>query len=300
MTVRTALKACLEAGVVWSGVPALRRAARGQHALILAYHNVVPDSCPPFGDRSLHLPRRLFVRQLERLLATHTVVPLDELLTPNQGSRRPRAAITFDDGYRGAVVIGVEELAKRGLPATLFVVPAFAGKGAFWWDALAGERGVDPQLRHRALDDLRGRDRDVRGWAAAQGLPPRTVPEWALPASDDELRAATRHPGITLGSHTWSHPNLARLTATELRDELMQSLAWLRARSTSMVPWLSYPYGIATPAVEAAARDAGYTAALALGGGWFRPARVNRWAVPRENIPSGLSENGFVIRTCGL
>ena len=56
----------------------------------------------------------------------------------------------------------------------------------------------------------------------------------------------------------------------------------------------------AMAAVETAAQEAGYTAALALGGGWFLPTRVNRWAVPRENIPSGLSENGFVIRSSGL
>ncbi|OLE19299.1 MAG: hypothetical protein AUG88_01320 [Actinobacteria bacterium 13_1_20CM_4_68_12] len=78
------------------------------------------------------------------------------------------------------------------------------------------------------------------------------------------------------------------------------ALVWLRERFESVVAWLSYPYGLVTPAVEAAAREAGYTAALTLGGGPFPPARVNRWAVPRENIPSGLSENGFVIRSSGL
>jgi peptidoglycan/xylan/chitin deacetylase (PgdA/CDA1 family) len=129
---------------------------------------------------------------------------------------------------------------------------------------------------------------------------PHSVPEWALPASEAELHDATRHPGITLGSHTWAHPNLARLTASELQTELTKPLAWLRERSFNLVPWLSYPYGIATPAVEAAARNAGYSGALVLGGGLFPPARVNRWAVPRENIPAGLSENGFVIRTSGL
>jgi peptidoglycan/xylan/chitin deacetylase (PgdA/CDA1 family) len=300
MSVRAALKACLEAGLVRSGVPALHRAARASRALVLAYHNVVPDSCTPFGDRSLHLPRGRFVRQLDRLLATHTVVPLDELLAPDRGRRRPRAAITFDDGYRGAVRIGVEELAKRGLAATLFVVPGFVGKGPFWWDALAGERGMDELLRRRALDDLRGSDAEVRGWAAVHGVEPRAVPEWALPASEGELRDAARHPGITFGSHTWTHPNLARLSATELRAELTEPLVWLRERFASVARWVSYPYGIATPAVEAATRDAGYTGGLVLGGGWFPPGRVNRWAVPRENIPSGLSENGFVIRTSGL
>ena len=300
MSVRATLKACLEAGLVRSGVPALHRVARPGRALVLAYHNVVPDSYPPFGDRSLHLPRGLFVRQLECLLATHTIVPLEELLGPAPPGRRPRAAITFDDGYRGAVLIGLPELAKRGLPATLFVVPGFVGKGPFWWDALAAQSGVDPVLRRRALDELQGKDTEVRRSASAQGIPTNSVPECALVASEAELRGATRQSGITLGSHTWSHPNLARLTAAELREELQRPLTWLRERFASAIPWLSYPYGVATPAVETATRAAGYAAAVALGGGQFPPARVNRWAVPRENIPSGLSQNGFVIRSSGL
>jgi len=67
-----------------------------------------------------------------------------------------------------------------------------------------------------------------------------------------------------------------------------------------VIPWLSYPYGLASRTVEAAAAAAGYTGALALGGGWFVPARVNCYAVPRVNVPSGLSLNGFVLRTSGL
>jgi peptidoglycan/xylan/chitin deacetylase (PgdA/CDA1 family) len=266
----------------------------------LAYHNVVPDSYPAFGDRSLHLPRRLFVRQLESLLATHTVVPLEQVLETPARRGRPQAAITFDDGYRGAVLLGVAELAKRGLPATLFVGPGFVGKGPFWWDALAAERGVDPALRERAQGQLHGKDDEVRRWAGREGIPTAPVPEWALVASEGELRGATRFAGITLGSHTWTHPNLARVSGAELQEELRRPLVWLRERYASAIPWLSYPYGLATPAVEAAASEAGYTAALALSGGSFAPARVNRWAVPRENIPSGLSENGFVIRSSGL
>jgi len=300
MSVRAALKACFEAGLVRSGVPALHRVTRASRALVLAYHNVVPDSCPPFGDRSLHLPRSQFVRQVQCLLTTHTVVGLDQLLTPAPPTgRRPRVAITFDDGYRGAVLIGVEELAKRGLPATLFVVPGLVGKD-FWWDALSAEGGLDPALRRHALEELRGKDDRVRGWATRQGIAVRPVPEWARAASEAELRGAARHPGISLGSHTWSHVNLARLTPSERQEELRRPLAWLRERAPSAVPWLSYPYGLTEPAVEAAAREAGYAAAVALGGGRFAPARVNPWAVPRESIPAGLSENGFVIRSSGL
>jgi peptidoglycan/xylan/chitin deacetylase (PgdA/CDA1 family) len=228
-------------------------------------------------------------------------VPLDEVFTPAPPGRRPRVAITFDDAYRGAVAIGVEELAKRGVPATLFVVPSFAGNGPFWWDAVAEERGgVDLTLRAHALDQLAGKDAAVRAWAEAQGLRTRAVPEWGLVAHQEELRAATRHSGITLASHTWSHPNLARLAPADLREELARPLAWLRERFTGVIPWLSYPYGLVSRTVEAAAAAAGYTGGLALGGGWFDPADVNRYAVPRVNVPSGLSLNGFVLRACGL
>jgi peptidoglycan/xylan/chitin deacetylase (PgdA/CDA1 family) len=301
MSLRATVKALLETGLVWSGGAALRRAALVRRTLVLAYHNVVPDDGPCFGDRSLHLPRRMFVRQIEHLLRTHAVVPLEEIFTPAPPGRRPRVALTFDDAYRGAVDIGVAELAKRGVPATLFVVPAFVGRGPFWWDAVASEdRDVDPILRDYALQELSGKDRSVRSWAEAHGLRLRTVPDSALVASEDELGAAIRHPGITLASHTWSHPNLARLSPAELQEELSRPLHWLRQRYGSVIPWLSYPYGLATRTVEAAAAAAGYAAAVALGGGWFSPARVSRHSVPRLNVPSALSANGFVLRTSGL
>lgn len=302
MSARATLKALLETGLVWSGTAALRRAALLRRSMVLAYHNVVPDDCPPFGDRSLHVPRRLFVEQIEQLLRTHAIVPLREVLTPARALRRPQAAITFDDGYRGAVILAVEELARRGVPATLFVVPAVVGGGPFWWDALAsrGGRGVDQSLRERALQELSGNGREVRSWAEARGLSLSAVPEWALVASQDELTAATRHPGITLASHTWTHPNLVRLSPAELQSELRRPLTWLRRRFPNVIPWLSYPYGLASRSVEAAAAAAGYEAAVSLDGGWFTAARVNRFAVPRLNIPAGLSAKGFVLRTSGL
>lgn len=299
MSVRSALKTALEAGLAHSGIAGLQRARLSRRALVLAYHNVVPDDCGPCGDRSLHLPHRSFVHQLDHLLRTCSVVPLAEILTPAPSrERRPRVAITFDDGYRGAVTLAVEELAQRGVPATLFVAPAFVGRGTFWWDVVAP--GLDGDLREHAIWDLGGEDHAVRRWAAERGLGSHPVPEYAMVASEEELQSALRHPGITLASHTWSHPNLARLPAAHLAEELTRPLDWLRQRFSSVIPWLTYPYGFATPAVAAAAAAAGYRGALCLGNGWFSPDRVNRYAVPRLNVPSGLSRHGFVLRMSGL
>ena len=298
MSVRSTLKTLRETSLVWSGIAALRRVALLRHSLVLAYHNVVPDGCSAFGEPSLHIQRRTFVEQIEQLLRTHAIVPLEEVLTPAPSGRRPRVAITFDDAYRGAVVIGVEELAKRGVPATLFVVPAFVGRGPFWWDAVPSHD--DQVMRERTLQELGGKDGNVRSWAEAQGLRPDPVPAWALVASEDELAAATRHPGITLASHTWTHPNLLRLSPAELEEELRRPLDWLRRQCTNVIPWLSYPYGLTSASVERAAAAAGYAAALSIGGGLFTPDRVNRYALPRLNVPAGLSANGFVLWTSGF
>ena len=160
--------------------------------------------------------------------------------------------------------------------------------------------GLDGDLREHAIWDLGGEDHAVRRWAAERGLGSHPVPEYATVASEEELQSALRHPGITLASHTWSHPNLARIPAAHLASELTRPLDWLRQRFSSVIPWLTYPYGFATPAVAAAAATAGYRGALCLGNGWFSPDSVNRYAVPRLNVPSGLSQHGFVLRMSGL
>src|SRR5438034_7041605 len=47
-----------------------------------------------------------------------------------------------------------------------------------------------------------------------------------------------------------------------LHDALPISLDWLRQRFSSVIPWLTYPYGFATPAVAAAARSEEHTSEL--------------------------------------
>jgi peptidoglycan/xylan/chitin deacetylase (PgdA/CDA1 family) len=103
-----------------------------------------------------------------------------------------------------------------------------------------------------------------------------------------------------LASHTWSHPNLAALEPAELTAELTRPLAWLRDGFPEPLAVLAYPYGRSSPQVEAAAAAAGYRAALRIDGGWLRSGRGRTHALPRLNVPSGLSLQGFRLRTAGL
>jgi peptidoglycan/xylan/chitin deacetylase (PgdA/CDA1 family) len=300
--IRKALKAGAEKGLLWTGVGSVARSQHRSRTLVLAYHNVVPDGSRFRGDSSLHLPRARFAAHLDALTRTHDVVPLEEIFVEPPAGSRPRAVVTFDDAYRGAVTIGVDELVRRGLPATIFVAPAFLGGASFWWDCLAdslvGE--IPPALREHALAGLRGEDAAVRAWAVANGVTLREPPLFAVAATENELAAAGRQPGITVGSHTWSHPNLAEFDPNELPEQLERPLAWLRAHFENVVPWLSYPYGRSSPAVEHAARDAGYRGALMVDGGWIATRQPTPFALPRYNVPAGLSMDGFRLRAAGL
>lgn len=300
---RSVLKRAVERALIGSGAARLHRRRMSGRALVLAYHNIVPDDTLPAGDLANHLPMSAFMAQLDALVTTHDVVPLADTLTqPRSRTGRPRAAITFDDAYRGAVVHGVTELVRRGLPATLFVAPAFLGGRSFWWDVLArrGEGGLDAAVRTRALHELQGKDDAVREWAEGSGHRLATVPDIACAASEEELARAAVAPGITLGSHTWSHPNLTRLEGRELAAELARPLAWLRQHVAQPLPWLAYPYGLFSDDVARAAAAAGYEAALGVSGGWLPREPPDRFALSRLNVPPGLSIEGFVLRCAGL
>jgi peptidoglycan/xylan/chitin deacetylase (PgdA/CDA1 family) len=276
-----------------------RRRVRGK-TLILAYHGIVPRNEARAGEHSLFVSETTFAAHLDLLAEVADVAALDRIDEP--GDERPRVAITFDDAYQGAVTTGVNELARRGLPATIFVSPGRLNGHVFWWDALARPAGhMDPPVRTHALTALGGDDERVRAWAAQAAVPTSdALPPYARAASLDEMRSALEHPGLTLGSHSWSHANLARLDAAALDAELSRPLAWLREHfATRTVPWLAYPYGLESPAVQSAAATAGYDCALGISGGWHRAADVSRFARPRLNVPAGMSVNGLRARVLG-
>ena len=269
---------------------------------MLAYHNVLPDGEGLSGNTNLHLPQREFGRQLDILGSSHDVVPIDEIFEDSSRSTRPRVVITFDDAYAGCLTAGVDELRKRGMPATIFTAPSLLGLTP-WWDTLAEPpTGIIPDdVRDRALTELRGQQEAVVRSAAAAPREAHQRSLLPLIGTEPQLADAAATPGITLGSHTWSHPNLCALEESEIQTELTRPLEWLQSRFDSVVPWLSYPYGFFNGTVARVAANAGYRGAFRIDGGWLPPqARRQLHALPRLGVPFGLSLSGFRLRLAGL
>src|SRR5690606_1975386 len=104
-----------------------------------------------------------------------------------------------------------------------------------------------------------------------------------------------------LESHTWSHCSLAALEDGELEVELTRPLRWLKQTFPhAAIPCISYPYGLNSPLVRRKAAEAGYTAGLLVEGGVLTRSGLDPYALPRLNVPAGVSVNGFTLRTSGL
>jgi peptidoglycan/xylan/chitin deacetylase (PgdA/CDA1 family) len=272
--------------------------------LILAYHNIIPTGSAPVGDRSLHLPLAEFAAQLDVVQEHADVVSLEALNeAPSREPLRPQVIITFDDAYAGAMSLGIPELVRRGLPATVFVAPALLEQRAFWWDRLAnpttGE--LDARIRHTALERYAGHDEAIMTWAAQQRLPVCDPPAIARGATLADLADAAALPGITFGAHSWSHPNMARVSGAELVAQLRDPFTWLAERFASRtLAALAYPYGLFLPETESAARAAGFRYTLQVHGGWCTAHANPQQPLPRLNVPAGMSTPRFRLHLAGF
>lgn len=303
---KTVLKGFLEKLLLRGGPAAVARRRLAGRSLVLAYHNVVPDDVSGRGDASLHLRLSSFRAQLDALAELAEVVTLPELLAGEDAAgssgARPRVSITFDDAYAGAVTLALPEIVDRGMSATVFVSPGRLDGEVFWWDSYAGAHAdaAPADFRELALAEMRGVETEVRDWAAETGLVADRLPPPMRTVDEAVLRDAARLTGVTLASHSWSHPNLTRLADKELGEELSRSLEWLRDRFPGAPGWIAYPYGLTDARVAGAARQLGYDVGFRVAGGWLPRPLDDPLMLPRLNIPAGLSDAGFRLRLSGL
>jgi peptidoglycan/xylan/chitin deacetylase (PgdA/CDA1 family) len=301
--IRAGAKSLLEQTVARDPIAKILAHIRRRQVTVLAYHNIVPHGAELAGEWSLHLPQRDFSDQLDLLCETHSVVDLASALNDHGSHDRPRAVITFDDGYAGALTAGVDELAKRRLPATFFVCPGALQWSGFWWDLLADASTglISPPIRERALAKLAGDQHRILQWARENGLEVQRLPPHCRIGSIEELRTADEHGLFSFGSHSWGHGSLPSLSEDELRDDLERTRRWLAAHVRHHTGWISYPYGLTSPRVERIGNQL-HRGGLTLAGVLCRLplGAPTRSQVPRVNVPRGISLYSFRLRLLGI
>jgi peptidoglycan/xylan/chitin deacetylase (PgdA/CDA1 family) len=196
-----------------------------------------------------------FENFLDWLGSEYEIVGLDDWLTGPTGERT-QVLLTFDDGYAAWQTAVAPLLAERNAPALFFVTSGLVGLSG----AEAAEFARARMLRTQELEFI----------------------------SQEQLRDLAAHKSFEIGSHTRSHPDLARIQDRGvLRDEIVGARATLEDWLGARVRAFAYPFG--TPAnvsdlARSVLEEGSFEAAVTLIPGGWTPAGGDRLAIGRDAL----------------
>ena len=153
---------------------------------------------------------------------------LDVYLTKQGYDRKSRqdadlpVAVTFDDAFANLLDNAIPVLEDYRIPAAVFVVTDNLGRVPQW--TIAPDH---PEAREVVMDA-------------------------------DQVRDLAARPGVTVGSHTATHPDLARISEARQREELASSRNYLETLLQKKVDTLALPHGSYDDDVIRQALAAGY------------------------------------------
>jgi hypothetical protein len=177
--------------------------AKRSRARILVYHSISHDPLNPF---SVSPPA--FEAQVRRLAEAYHVISMDELASRiREGKEMPAnaVAITLDDGLRDNYTFAYPILKKYGVPAMIYVVV----------EKLKSETGTG---------------------SAAGGDESERYLLWP------QVKEMSEN-GISIGSHTLTHPWLAEVPLAQARREIAESKTRLEQFLGKPVQHFAYPGG---------------------------------------------------------
>lgn len=305
-------------------------AATAGRGLIFTLHQVMPereqDFCP-----NAHLavtPQFLDEAIREALRCGHEPVRLEDIpqrLAYHDDDRR-FVAFTLDDGYRNNAEHAAPVFRRHGVPYTIFIAKGLTARThTLWWEtAEALTRAANgfvfdfgngrelvgcttpadkltAYLRLAAFVGAREEDEAVAridDAALAQGVDPHAIVADRIMGAN-ELAVLARDPLCSLGAHTVTHCNLARVSPERLRQEIAESIDAVEAWSGTRPPSFAYPYGWKNAAGQREAKavaDAGIALAVTTQPGVLDASHLDRLtALPRVSL-NGLYQKPRYVR----
>jgi peptidoglycan/xylan/chitin deacetylase (PgdA/CDA1 family) len=321
------LKAAL-AAVHYSGAESFLGPFTKGVGVIFMLHHVRPEPPQAFEpNRILKVtPDFLETVVVSMLESGFDVVSLDEVPSRLRGGHeRPFACFTFDDGYCDNRDYAYPIFKRHRLPFAVYVPTDFAdGRGDFWWLTLEKVLRVAPHItlamngegRHFSLTTVSQKEaayREIYWWLRSipEDLARAAVAELAdtyhvdphvaragLVMSWDELRAFTQDPLVTIGAHTKSHLALGKLSESEARAQMAESIARIEVELDRPCRHFSYPYGCANsagPREFEIAKELGVVTAVTTRKGLLYPEHAEALtALPRLSLNGDFQDIRYV------
>ena len=266
------------------GFAAFRRLNR-RRVLILTYHR--------FAETEIdgRVSSAQFSAHLQFLKANYRVLPLAEIVENlRNGKSLPdnTAAITIDDGYKDVYDVAFPLLKQFQIPATVFVITDFLDRKCWLWTDKARVLALQATL---AEIEFENRKFNLNGAASRQSIAAKInehlkrLPDVEKEKQLENLQKSfavdlTESPapefsavdwneakemdanGVSIESHTVSHPILTNISDERLRFELTESKRRLREILGREADLFCYPNGGFDERAKMFVANAGYKAAV--------------------------------------
>ena len=247
-----------------------------------------------------------WLRQNQYQIITLDKYLQDRVLETTDSSRY--AILTFDDGYRDNVTVGLPILERYNAPFVMYVPTGSPLRTLnSWWLGLRelvrrnDQISIEGMNRHFTCGDFRQKLAtlvSVTKWIHADysriaildvALKKAGISVTALNNAyfldEAELQALSRHPLASLGGHTTSHAALVTLSAASARTEMADNREYLQNLSQAPVHHFAYPYGAYSRREESLAEELGFSTAVTSTKGHLEP-RQGPYSLPRIPVDS--------------
>jgi peptidoglycan/xylan/chitin deacetylase (PgdA/CDA1 family) len=307
------------------GCAAVRSLVPNRALAILRYHAICPPQDPSYAAPGICISPAAFEQHVRYLAANYSVLPLSDAVHRLRAGRplpRNAVAITFDDGYADNLE-AARTLNRHGLTATFFLTSGCLAGGEPFWPAeirilipavrqaslrlvldgsvitlpLDGLDGFEPAVRtltklfkSRPIPVRESMREQLRTAAGAPTLP-RVMLRWEEVAEMQRL-------GMTIGSHTQTHPNLPSAGLEAATREIVGSKIRLERELGEPISLFSYPNGGAeryeTPELRRVVAEAGFAAATTSRNA-FAGQGSNLYALERIQVQERLEDLVFAL-----
>jgi peptidoglycan/xylan/chitin deacetylase (PgdA/CDA1 family) len=326
-----------------TGIQTLWRWHHRDHITILTLHGVMDPSVGNTNWEPLRWQMQL--RQLDKYLEILTqyfdFVSMDtavrQLASKAPKSRKMKAVLTFDDGYRNSYTQALPILNKHGVPGIVFpAVSNVIKQEPFWFDRLdyalqmlpAGEQVINIgssefrvnsddrsdlqrqckriMLAAKDIDDddlvMQKKVRDLTELLEAKSGKTlqdiHSSDEWTALCTGDMLKKSVET-GLDVGSHTMDHIRLSQVADDVIVDQLSQSKHELEAIVNQSCKYICYPNGDYDDRVRAHARACGYEAGLTTDEGINGPG-AELYRLRRNHLPKAAGSSELIAVASGL
>jgi peptidoglycan/xylan/chitin deacetylase (PgdA/CDA1 family) len=296
---------------------------RRSHLVVLCYHHISEgENAGALSQLEAGTSQKSFDLQLRHFSRWYTPVRMSQVAAVVHGAERlcrDNFAVTLDDGYLDNRQLAGPCLRKYGIHGVVFLPTDFIdGRRHFWWvrlNDLLRAAGLETDQRIRsylatyaeleqlsrafALTDVAAR-RALRE-SLAKFIERLEVPRQeqfldglenitgrpavsCLPLLTWEDAAAMIGEGFEYGSHTRSHPHMTMLSSSANREETVEGVRTLAARTGTTPIAFAYPYGDCDDRVARDVREVGASLAFTLQPGVFVPGTCDPMRIPRLQV----------------